>query len=145
VAGGARNHGIPLANTYARYLKRFLKRYNLDENQIQEIKGGVHTASDLRKTKRKLLKDRYRGNVVIYTSSYQYERRAIGNFVRDFELGIVDLISAEEKILERHRYYSIIREKILTSEFVDNMRTRNMKVDRFPKWLEEVAAYLSRR
>jgi len=154
VAGGARNYGRPLAEIYTNYLVPFLNRYNFSPDQIVEVKGGVNTPSDLRKTTRFLRRVDYHGDIILYSSSYQFERRAIKRFIERFELGRVSLEPAETKILERHRFYGAyygrypylgsIAERILTAEFVEAMRIRNQDIDRFPESIEYAGAYSDR-
>lgn len=155
VAGGARNHGIPLARIYKSYLDRFQSHYDLEEDQIVEIKGGVSTPSDLRKTREELKNRQYLGDLVVYSSGYHFERNSINDFVFEYVIklqrGHISLTKAEEKILERHRFYrafkdkGLISERILTPEHVEAMRTRNQRVDRFPGFVSEIGAYLMRR
>ena len=75
-------------------------------------------------------------------------------YVEKYERGEVGLVPAEERILERHRFYGAfysrkkdlgpISERILTPAFVEAMEIRNAKIDQYPEFLEYVGAYLDR-
>ena len=154
IAGGALNHDTPLARIYTDWAKRFTGRINrerekhglasLHENSIVEVVGGVHTPSDLSKAKKLLEKNGWLAKLKIFSSRYQFLRRAVKDFIRDYQYGEVETIPSEVAIKSRHRLYSDISEKILTEEFVENMIERNAKIDNYPKFIEHIAAYASR-
>lgn len=158
IAGGAKNHGIPLSKIYLNYAKRFLKRYNLPQDSIQQVLGGTNTLSDLDKTKRYLEEEELEVNLNLYSSSYHLERKSIRDFLKKFKNCYISFVEAEDKIEERHRFYGEsgrslelgpVSERILTSEFVETMRTRNKRVDLLNRfhatWIVQTGSYLLRR
>ncbi len=154
IAGGAKNHDTPLARIYTNWTKRFEARINarrdklglaaIHADSIVEVRGGVHTPSDLAKTKNLLERLGWNANLVLYSSGYQFLRRAVKDFTRDYSLGSVSGVPSEVAILRRHRFYKHTIAKILPNEFVEEMIRRNQKVDKYPKIVEHVAAYLVR-
>lgn len=162
IAGGARNYHQPLANIYFDYAQRLVRRYGLSSDQVVVIEGGVNTETDLEKTKKALRKEGFRGDIVLYSSGYHFERRSIERFRRKFKLGNVETQAAETKIQKRHRLYQKLHPYIdpQTKDIIDwrplswlilnpnhlsAMRARNKKMDRIPQLALNIGAYIARR
>lgn len=154
IAGGAKNYNTPLAHIYLEYAKRFTGRINrrrnelgltnIQEDTLIEVKGGIHTASDLAKTKQFILDKDWYANIKLNSSGYQLKRRAIKDFIKNYHLGDVTIIPSEAELPRRHPLYKRVAERVLPIEFVNIMIERNSKIDKYPKYVEHVAAYFVR-
>lgn len=154
IAGGARNNDIPLARIYTDWVKGFENAINLRRSKlglaaihtdsIIEVKGGVHTPSDLAKTEKMLEQRGWNADLILFSSSHQFLKRAVKDFMQSYSLGEVRTVSSDAEILGRHRLYPSIASKILSPEFIEEMVRRNHKIDKYPKIVENVAAYLVR-
>ncbi len=154
IAGGARNHDIPLARIYTNWAKGFETVINIRRNKlglaaihedsIVEVRGGVHTPSDLAKTEKTLEQRGWNADIILFSSNYQFLRRAVKDFMQSYSLGQVRTVSSDVEILGRHRLYPGIVAKVLPHEFIEEMIMRNHKIDKYPKIVENAAAYLVR-
>lgn len=154
IAGGARNYDFPLAGIYTRWAKGFENAINsrrdklglaaIHEDSIVEVRGGVHTPSDLAKTEKMLEQKGWNANLILFSADYQFLRRAVKDFMQNYSLGQVETVSSDMAILRRHRFYQEIIARVLPHEFVEGMIRRNENIDKYPKIIEHIAAYLAR-
>jgi len=125
VVGGQQSQDRPVSEHYKRFLKRFINRYNLDEQAIEDLPGGVDTGSDLKKAAEELRNMGLDHSLRIYSTSFHLKRASTVMKSLGYK---VETISTEDLTKSRSKRHPKVVDSIITPEFLKRMNDREKRI-----------------